>query len=74
MARKSLSDLLKQEVKAQSQPEVKAEISPAPEPTPEGPVPEPTADLAQLKAQLDNIKAALQAEKSQGEKLKEQLQ
>jgi chromosome segregation ATPase len=74
MARKSLSDLLKQEVKAQSQPELNAGISPVPESTPEASVPEPTADLLQLKAQLDSIKAALQAEKSQGQKLKEQLQ
>jgi predicted RNase H-like nuclease (RuvC/YqgF family) len=71
MARKTISDLLKQEVNS----------SPAPVPespevnAPEAKITEPaqSPDLGQLQAQLDMLKAALEQEKSQGEKLKQQL-
>ncbi len=79
MAKKTISDLLKQEVESQPKPVPDSPVVAPPttdtdnlthnpgESSPQSP------DLVQIQAQLDTLKAALQQEKSQGEKLKQQL-
>jgi DNA repair exonuclease SbcCD ATPase subunit len=82
MAKKTISDLLKQEVESQPKPVPDSPVVASPttetdkliqspgEPLPQSPQ---SPDLVQIQAQLDTLKAALQQEKSLGEKLKQRL-
>lgn len=71
MARKTISDLLKQEVNSSPKPALDSpEVNSSEVKTTEPPQ---SPDPGQLQAQLDILKAALQQEKSQGKKLKQEL-